>query len=136
MGVIQFPRPAGPASPTGTCQGPLEAQLHGTLRTPRARAGTMTGRLRLERFDVVNGRLYAIVVISGELRETDDTAIGIGSRRRAVPARVTRDGHGASVVVGPLDVDLMGLTVSLPAVELPLLRSGHGWQAADCIALR
>jgi hypothetical protein len=75
----------------------------------------MTGWLRLDRFDVVSDRLCAAGVFAGELLDSDGTSIGVGSRRRTVPAEIARSLYDMVVVIGPVDVDLLGLTVSIPA---------------------
>ena len=78
----------------------------------------MTGWLRLERFQVVSDRLCAAGVFTGELLDSDGTSIGVGSRRRTVPAEIARSLHEMAVVIGPVDVDLLGLTVSIPAFTM------------------
>jgi hypothetical protein len=78
----------------------------------------MTGSLRLERFHVISDRLYAAGVFTGELLDSDGTTIGVGSRRRTVPAEIARSLHDMAVVIGPVDVDLLGLTVSIPAFTM------------------
>ncbi len=78
----------------------------------------MTGWMRLERFHVISDRLYAAGVFAGELLDSDGTTIGVGSRRRTVPAELARSLHGTAVVIGPVDVDLLGLTVRIPAFTM------------------
>jgi hypothetical protein len=78
----------------------------------------MTGHLRLIRFIVVSGRLCAAGVFAGELFDADGTTIGWGSRRKTAPAEIVRGLRGATAVIGPVDVDLLGLTVSVPAFTL------------------
>jgi hypothetical protein len=78
----------------------------------------MTGSLRLERFHVISDRLYAAGVFTGELLDSDGTTIGVGSRRRTVPAEIARSLHDMAVVIGPVDLDLLGLTVSIPAFTM------------------
>jgi len=78
----------------------------------------MTGCLRLDRFIVVYGRLCVAGVFAGELLDADGTTIGWGSRRKTAPAEIVRGRRGATAVIGPVDVDLLGLTVSVPAFTL------------------
>jgi hypothetical protein len=122
--VIPFPQPASPRKHAPDAGLPVEARIQGTFRSPRGRSGRMTGRVRLERFDVVDDRLCAISVVSGELLEPDGATIGVGSRRQAVPAAIVHEVGCTTAVVGPVDVDLMGLTVSLPAFTIPLADDG------------
>ena len=75
----------------------------------------MTGSVRLESADSTGDHLWVQGVFTGELVDADGSHIGTTSRRKAVPARVARDLHGARTVVGPFQVDLLGLTVSVQA---------------------
>jgi hypothetical protein len=95
-----------------------ESRINGTFPSPSGRVGTMTGCLRLDRFIVVSGRLCAAGVFAGELLDADGTTIGWGSRRKTAPAEIVRGLRGATAVIGPVDVDLLGLTVSIPAFTL------------------
>jgi hypothetical protein len=94
--------------------------MRGTFRAPSGRAGTMTGSMRLYRLILTSGRLGAIAVFTGELLDADGSKVGIGSRRTIVPAEIVRSARGLSVTIGPLDVDLLGLTVALEAVTLEM----------------
>ena len=126
MSVIPVPQSATPADPVLGLNRPLEAHVQGTFRSPRGLAGTMVGRVRLEGFDVVDEQLRAICVISGELFEADGTTIGVGSRRRAVPASTTQEANRTTaVVIGPADIDVMGLSVRLAAFTMPLAEANH-----------
>jgi hypothetical protein len=78
----------------------------------------MTGCLRLDRFIVVSGRPCAAGLFAGELLDADGTTIGWGSRRKTAPAEIVRGLRGATGVIGPVDVDLLGLTVRVPAFIL------------------
>ena len=132
MPAIPFPQ--GPSNGEPAPVRPLnrQARIHGTFRSSRG-LGTMTGWMRLERFHVVSDRLCAAGVFIGELHDSDGTTIGVGSRRRSVPAEITRSLHYRAAVIGPVDVDLLGLTVSIPAftmdtgvVRQPLRNLGGG----------
>ena len=78
----------------------------------------MTGWLRLGGFVMVAGRLCAAGVFTGELVDADGTTIGIASRRRTAPVEITRTPEGLTTLVGPVDVDLLGLTVTVPAFAM------------------
>ena len=118
MAVIPFPQREryGESAP----RPPLnrESRINGTFPSPSGRVGTMTGCLRLDRFIVVSGRLCAAGVFAGELLDADGTTIGWGSRRKTAPAEIVRGLRGATAVIGPVDVDLLCLTVSVPAFTL------------------
>jgi hypothetical protein len=75
--------------------------------------GTMTGSLRLDRFVMAADGLYAAGVFTGELIDADGTPIGMGSCRKAVPAAISRGGAGIVAAIGPVDVDLLGLVVTI-----------------------
>jgi hypothetical protein len=81
----------------------------------------MTGCLRLDRFIVVSDRLCAAGVFAGELLDADGTTIGWGSRRKTAPAEIVRGRRGITAVIGPVDVDLLGLTVRVPAFTLDMV---------------
>jgi hypothetical protein len=78
----------------------------------------MIGCLRVDRFVVVSDRLYAAGVFAGQLLDADGTTIGWGSRRKTAPARIVRGLRGVTAVIGPVDVDLLGMTVSVPAFTI------------------
>jgi hypothetical protein len=118
MPLIPFPQRHQDEAPAPVRSPHREARIHGTFRSPSGGLGTMTGWMRLERFHVVSDRLCAAGVFTGELLDSDGTTIGVGSRRRTVPAEITRSLHDMAVVIGPVDVDLLGLTVSIPAFTL------------------
>jgi hypothetical protein len=78
----------------------------------------MTGCLRLHRFIMVSDQLCASGVFAGELLDADGTTIGWGSRRKACPAEIVRGLREVTAVIGPVDVDLMGITVSVAAFTI------------------
>ena len=53
----------------------------------------MTCWLRLDRFHVVSDRLCAAGVFAGELLDSEGATIAVCSRRRTVPAEITRSLH-------------------------------------------
>ena len=118
MPVIPLPQRHRNGEPAPVRPLNREARIHGTFRSPSTGLGTMTGWMRLERFHVVSDRLCAAGVFTGELLDSDGATIGVGSRRRTVPAEITRSLHDMAVVIGPVDVDLLGLTVSIPAFTM------------------
>ena len=115
MSVIPSPQRHRSEEPASVRPLNREARIQGTFRSPSGGRGTMTGWLRLERFHVISDRLCAAGVFTGELVDSKGTTIGVGSRRRTVPVEIARSLHDMAVVIGPVDVDLLGLTVSIPA---------------------
>jgi hypothetical protein len=118
MPVIPFPPPHRKKEPAPARPQNREAQIHGTFPSPNGGLGTMNGWLRLDRFHIVSDRLCAAGVFTGELHDSEGTTIGVCSRRQTVPAEITRSLHDTTVVIGPADVDLLGLTVSIPAFTM------------------
>ena len=94
--------------------------MRGTFQAPSGRPGTMTGSMRLHRLVLESGRLRAIGVFTGELFDADGSRVGVGSRRTIVPVDIFRSASGISVSIGPLDVDLLGLAVSVEAFSMEL----------------
>jgi hypothetical protein len=89
------------------------AAVRGTFRSPKGKVGTMTGWLRLDRFVVAAEGLHAAGVFTGQLTDADGTLIGVGSRRKTVPAEISRSERGIMATIGPVDVDLLGLVVAI-----------------------
>jgi hypothetical protein len=75
----------------------------------------MSGSMRVERFIDLPHAVALDAVFTGRLVDADGTPIGVGSRRQQVPAAVLPSPEGAQLSVGPLQVDILGLTVSVPA---------------------
>ena len=92
----------------------------GTFRGPSGRLGTMSGSMRLHRLALVSGRVRAVGVFTGELFDADGSCVGVDSRRAVAPADVVRSAAGISVTVGPVDVDLLGLAVSIEEFTMEL----------------
>lgn len=111
MTVIAFrPRPSrgGLRTPDGD-----STAITGTFRSPRGRAGSMIGHLRLQRLVIAPRGAFVTGVFTGELREPDGTLIGVDSRRATAPADLVRDDGGMRPVVRPLRLDLMGIAIDI-----------------------
>jgi hypothetical protein len=87
----------------------------------------MSGSVRVERVIDLPHLTALDAVFTGRLVDADGTTIGVGSRRQQVPAARSAGAHGTHLSVGPLQVDILGLSVSLPAFALPAADS----RAAD-----
>ena len=118
MPVIPFPQRRRHREPAPLLPPNRESRIHGSFPSPSGSVGTMTGFLRLDRFVVVSDRLCAAGVFAGQLLDADGTTIGWGSRRKTAPARIVRGPRGVTAVIGPVDVDLLGMTVSVPAFTI------------------
>jgi hypothetical protein len=75
----------------------------------------MSGSVRVERIVALPDRTTVDAVFTGHLIDADGLPIGVGSRRQQVPATLVPSPDGAWLTAGPLQVDLLGLTVSVPA---------------------
>jgi hypothetical protein len=84
----------------------------------------MSGSVRVERITDLPDQTTMDAVFTGHLIDADGIPIGVGSRRAQVPATLLRNPDGTSLSVGPLQVDLLGLTVSVPAFTVP---TGDVW---------
>ena len=73
----------------------------------------MEGTFRGQRLVDQAGRLVVDGMVSGTLLDDDGARIGAASRRQHVPARRTGRSGGPHFVIGPVDVDLLGLTVMI-----------------------
>ena len=100
--------------------------VSGTFRSPRGRAGRMTGSLRLQRLVLAPRGAFVTGVFTGELRD-DGGIIGVESRRATAPADLVQGERGFRPWVRPCSLDLMGITVDVagfavdPALVFPRL---------------
>lgn len=98
----------------------LVAPIEGTFHSPRGHRGTMSGTVRVERILDLPHATALDAVVAGRLVDADGTPIGVGSRRQQVSATVVQDSEGTRLSAGPLQVDLLGLSVTVPAFTLPM----------------
>jgi hypothetical protein len=91
----------------------LQVEISGTFTSPTGRVGTMTGQARVRQIRVDEEHVRATVVFTGRLCDADGSAIGTGSRRATAPAATAEGPHGRAAVIGPVEVDLLGLAVSI-----------------------
>lgn len=103
----------------------LVAPITGTFRSPRGHRGTMSGTVRVERVVDLPHVTALDAVVTGRLVDADGTPIGVGSRRQQVPATLVRDPDGTWLSAGPIQVDLLGLAVSVPAFTVS---TGDSWR--------
>ena len=132
MTVIPFPhRPPPRPDPTWPPHW-RSVPIHGTFPAPSGRCGMMIGSLRLEHVRVSAGQSWVDGVFTGDLFNAEGEHIGACSRRQSAPARLG-ESPDAPISVGPVEVDLMGLVVTVSAVSLPSARPpvgrGHGQPA-------
>lgn len=122
--AIERPEDARALAPERTLPSSgISTPVRGTFRSPSGRSGTMTGSVRVERVVTTSGSLWVQGVFTGELLDADGSHIATSSRRHLACARIARDLEGAPTVVGPVQIDLLGLRVSVPAFVVWTLES-------------
>jgi len=122
MTVLAFP--ALPQRPRR--QPPLlvgSGRVSGSFPSPWGRRGSFTGSYRLERFVCESGQLAAAGVFTGELVAGDGTRIGLASRRHAAAVRSSGSAAGVTAQLGPLDVSLLGFSVTVHEFTVDVHRS-------------
>jgi hypothetical protein len=94
---------------------PTKTQVTGSFTSPSGRTGDFTGHYRLERCLLRSGQLLtAVGVFSGILIDADDHRIGLAARRQASPVlALPTGGPCIALVMGPLDVNLLGFRVTV-----------------------
>ncbi len=124
MTVIAFRPRSARDLPPGLLRHP---SVRGTFRSPRGRAGRMTGSVRVQRLVFVPRGVFVTGFFTGELRDDDGSLIALGTRRATAPADLVQDVRGFRPWVRPFQLDLMGITVEVtgfvvdPALAFPRL---------------
>ena len=116
MTVVPFERPSRGWTVLGAEQGSQTPVVTGWFRSPDGRRGHFVGTYRLERVAREHGQLTASGVFSGTLDDASGLQLGIGSRRSTVAAEL----DGDRIRVGPLDVNILGIVVSVNEAVVPL----------------
>jgi hypothetical protein len=73
----------------------------------------MSGHLRLQRLVLAPRGAFVTGLFTGELRESDGSLIGVGTRRATAPVDLVRDDAGLRPVVRPLQLYVMGIVVDV-----------------------
>lgn len=111
-----------PASTLST----LTSTVTGTF-TNADGTGTFTGQFAPQKFSVVNGTLQATGLLTGKLVNADGTQLGTVSRTVTIPVNTAKSAADApaacgilNLVLGPLNLNLLGLVVTLNQVHLTI----------------
>jgi hypothetical protein len=100
---------------------PTKTPVTGSFTSPSGRMGAFTGHYRLERYLLRSGQLTAVGVFCGVLVDADDHRIGLAARRQASPVlAVPTEDPCILLVMGPLDVDLLGFRVTVNQARIRL----------------
>lgn len=112
---------SAPASTLGT----VTSTVTGTF-TNAAGPGTFTGKFAPQKFSVVNGTLQATGLLTGTLVDANGTQLGTVSRTVTIPVNTTNAANAPlacgilNLTLGPLNLNLLGLVVTLNQVHLTI----------------
>jgi hypothetical protein len=107
------------AAPSQQVVNRLSVPITGTLTDAQGAAGTFVGRFGIQRFTVQNGQLAAVGTLTGTLTNATGGVIGTVSQSATMPVAVTAATcQILNLVLGPLDLNLLGLHVDLNQVLL------------------
>ena len=99
------------------------------INDPQAGGGSVVGTFDVTRFAVQNGTLMAIGTFTGTVTDAAGTAT-TGTQQIALPVNLQQSDGSCQIldlVLGPLDLDLLGLQVHLDQVHLNITaQSGPG----------
>lgn len=141
MTVLQFHPRAGTTGPAGGrrsgSSGPPRARVRGSFTTPDLGRGTLEGWLRLLHCSVEDSGPRCLAAVSGMLYDAAGERLGVASTRCLVPVRIDPDVRGRGqvgdvvgrVLVGPLEVTLLGFRVRLDQARLVVTSAPDGTAA-------
>jgi len=120
---------------TSTVRGTFGRQ--GTVRGTFGRQGTVRGTFEPRRFVVKKGDTYAVGVLHATMRRANGDVVGRPSKTVSIPVKNAFTGAGKTsaarncqvldLVLGPLDLNLLGLKVHLNRIVLHIVAtSGAG----------
>jgi hypothetical protein len=114
------------ASAPASTLGHLTSSVTGTF-TNADGPGTFTGKFTPQKFSVVNGTLQATGLLTGTLVDANGTQLGTVSRTATIPVNTTTNAANAplscgilNLTLGPLNLNLLGLVVTLNQVHLTI----------------
>jgi hypothetical protein len=117
-------RTSHPAAPAAAAPGSITSTVTGTF-TNAAGQGTFAGTFTPKKFHVVNGVLEATGLLKGTLTDANGTQLGTVSRTATIPVNTSTNAAAApaacqvlDLVLGPLNLNLLGLVVTLNQVHL------------------
>ena len=123
VALLLFPMAAVPALAQQGGGSGLTIPIAGTFTDALGGVGQFTGTFDLQRFAVVNGQLVAVGTLTGTL--TDSAGTVLGSIVRTITMLLDSAATQASCEIlhlelGPLDLNLLGLQVSLNQIVLDI----------------
>ena len=120
------PGAAAPTATTAAAAKSITSAVTGTF-TNADGTGTFNGTFTPTSFSVVNGVLEATGLLKGTMTDADGTSLGTVSQTTALPVDTSASNAAAHaaltcnvlhLVLGPLNLDLLGLVVTLNEVDL------------------
>jgi len=121
------PGAAAPTATTAAAAKSITSAVTGTF-TNKDGTGTFKGTFTPTSFSVVNGVLKATGPLKGTLTDANGTSLGNVSQTATLPVQTTATSTAAApavaacnvlnLVLGPLNLDLLGLVVTLNEVHL------------------
>ena len=132
MTVLPFRSPSRgrPGPVQGSAEGDprrLRVPVSGTFTTPDLLTGVMDGWVRVLHCSIQGSGLRCLGVISGALYDAKGRRIGLASTRCHLPVRTMPDtappadppgSFSGTLLVGPLDISLLGFQVHINATDL------------------
>ena len=97
---------------------PTTVPVSGTLANG---TGAVDGTLDIQRFATQNGEMVALGTFTGTVTNASGEVLSSGSQQVAVPVDIAASNGSCQIldlVLGPLDLDLLGLQVHLDQVHL------------------
>jgi hypothetical protein len=116
--VFASPASAAPTSTRGNV-GTLTSQVTGTFTDANGQAGTFTGTFTPSRFGVAGHQVQSTGVLAGNLVSADGTTRSVSQPATFAVTQLNPVGcQVLDLVLGPLDLNLLGLVVHLDRVHL------------------
>ncbi len=119
MTIISFPTSRRPHLAALSTPGP-GARATGSFSSPSSGVGVFSGSYRIAGLVSQRGQLALDGVFAGTLMDSDGSHIGMCSRRHTAPVLVSAVGGALELVVGPLEIDLLGFRVTVEALPVDL----------------
>jgi len=131
MTVLQVRPPSRTLGPVGGPGGGRTSRprvpVRGTFAAPDLAPGSMSGWLRVMHCSLQGSRLRCVAVVSGTLYDARGQRLGLASTRCLLPVTIEPDERpsahtnepSGTVLVGPLEVNLLGFRVHVLQTRLP-----------------
>jgi hypothetical protein len=129
MGVAAAPAAAAPARPPASAAGTLTSTVDGTFTDSLGGVGKATGTFTPTRFAVQNGKEVAVGTLHSVLTDSAGKRVGTADTPVTIPLQLPTGTNAAAplaacsilhLVLGPLDLNLLGLAVHLNTVVLKI----------------